>query len=267
MKALFPKNFVLVIVAILLTLAACVPGANRRRTESVRQHWNNTVHIENETEALFGHIVQSTNEGYQEISIKYPLARQCFENSGEVLREAVAGRYDTSLFDDDPDAEPSFEVSGVAIGQALVVNEAYPGDIAECQRLMTQIAEDISVWRQSRANNFRDLWDHKQDLDTQYQGDLYRSLAVDLMQYAQEQAIKAGVPVPSYVYPTFHLEVVTRDHDICDYYRTDWNPALNQCVLNAKAAYEFMFRPFVAAEVQESFDSGVDDLNPLDQGE
>jgi len=255
----------LVAVVLLFVLAmACVPGAGARKTAGVREHWNNTVAMEDTVEAQFAFIVQSTNEGYQEIKTKYPLVDQCFVNSGNVLHDAVAGRYDNSVLDPNaPTNSPTGDVNGLAIGRALVINEAYPGDVAECQRLTSEVAGDVSVWRKSRINEFRHLWDMKQDLDTQYQGDLYRAIAIDLLQFAQDEAVRLGVAVPKYVYPTFHLEVVSRDQDICQYYQAEWNPALQQCRLNGQGAYDYIFRPFVAVEVQESFDSGIDDLDPF----
>jgi hypothetical protein len=254
-------------VLFLVTFAAlaCVPGGGGRRMEEVRDHWEDTVALEDTVESEFAFIVQSTNEGFMQIRTEYPLAEECFENSGEVIQDAVSGRYDNTALDGNANDEaPSGNVNGVAIGQALAVVENYPGDIERCQEMIQKIADDITVWRQSRINEFRHLWDLKQDLDTQYQGELYRSLFVDLGQYAEERAREAGIPVPDYIYPTFHLEVVSKDREICDYYGTEWNSAFDQCRLSGQGAYDYIFRPFVSAEVQESFDSGNDDLNPLE---
>jgi hypothetical protein len=261
--------FTLVMTPFAWALGACsAPGSDTVRKMSVREHWNQTVAMEDVAEGYFAMTVQRTNEGFMAIRNKYPLAEQCFVDSERVLTNAVSGRYDTSATDaDTTNNRPTGEVNGVMIGKALVVNEAYPGDIEICQKMKDDIADDITVWRAQRANDFAQLWDAKVDLDIQYQGDLFRSLAVDLLNYAKEQAEKLGVPVPEYVYPTFHLEVVSKDKDICDYYGVDWNGGLNQCTLRAKAAREYMFRPFVSAAVQDSFDSGVDDLNPLDDGD
>jgi hypothetical protein len=251
----------LALLVVVVAVSGCIPGGAGRRMDEVRKHWNAGVAIENEGEAKFAVTVQDTNEGFQYLKSAYPLIGECYSNSDEVIKNAVSGRYDNNVGENEA---PSGEVNGLAIGQALVVNEAYPGDITECQQMASRLIEDLKIWRQKRSNNFRELWEIKRRLDTHYQGDLYRSLAVDLLQFAQEEATKLGVPIPQYVYPTFHLEVVSRDEEICSYYRAEWNTALNQCTLNGKGAYEYMFRPFVAAEVQDSFDSGEDNLNPFE---
>jgi len=256
------RRFTLIsfVILVSIVLGACAgSGRSTRRLGEVRNHWNATVALENQAEGQYLKVQTTTNEGYQSIKNQFPLADQCFESSGNVIREAVEGRYDTTA----GEQAPSGEVNTPALINALVVSEAYPGDITVCQNLKVKVADAITVWRQSRLNEFGVLWDLKVQLDGQYQGDLYRSLAVDLLQYAESEAKRLGVPVPDYVYPTFHLEAHTRDEAICSYYDTLWNPALNECVLKGQPAYDFIFRPVLAAEVSESFDSGVDDLDPL----
>lgn len=250
------KNSLIAALAVTL-LSAC--GGVADRMNEVRDHWNATVQLENLAEAQYLKIQTQTNEGYMAIKNQYPLADQCFKNSGRVLQDAVAGRYDRGVGKE----KPTGTVDQPAFVNALVVNEAYPGDIKECQALQSKIARDITTWRMGRANEFGQLWDMKVKLDGQYTGDLYRAMAVQLLQYAQSEAQKRGVDIPNYVYPTFNLEAVTRDSKICEYYQMKWNPALNQCTLTARAAYDYIFRPITAPEVQKSFDSGIDNLNPI----
>lgn len=252
-----------------LSLGACAPGRAAVRTNGLRDHWNQTVAIENQAMGIFAMTAQRTNEGFMAIKTSYPLAKECFVDSERVLTNAVSGRYDaTAATDiDTTNSRPTGEVNGVLIGQALMVNEAYPGDIEICQQMKADIVRDIGVWRQQRANDFAQLWDTKVSLDGRYHGDLYNSIRLDLLNWVKDNAEDLGIPVPEYTYPTFNLKVISKDKKICDFYGMDWNTALSQCELHAKGAYEYMFRLFVAEEVQGSFDSGVDDLNPLEDGD
>jgi len=255
-------KFVLLVLVIFTFLSGCIPAPVGRRMEEVRKHWDETVLLENMAEAQYLKIASQTSEGYMQIKNTYPLVDVCFKESGKVLTDAVAGRYDNGVGKE----RPSGQVNQAALATALVVNENYPGNIKECQELVTKVSRDISNWRTQRSNEFGILWDMKVKLDTQYTGDLYRALAVQLLQYAQEQAKKIGVNPPSYVYPTFNLEAICRDKDICGYYKSAWNPALNQCKLDSQSAYEFIFSPVTAVEVQQSMDKKKDDLDPLKKG-
>ncbi len=248
--------------AVLLSSCGLLPSVSQasRTLDQVHTHWNTTVALENQAEAQYLKIQQDTNEGYLTIKNKYPLIDQCYKNSATTLRDAVSGRYDVNAGKTKP--SEGLQVATQPLVNALVVNEQYP-DITKCQAMGEQIANDITVWRRGRADEFAQLWELKLKLDTQYTGDLYRAMAVQILQYAQEQAQKNGIAVPSYAYPTFNLESLSKDQAICDYYHISWNPALKQCILNAKAAYEYIFRPITAAEVQKTFDTGVDDLDPL----
>lgn len=254
------KNFLLVLISVfVLALTACNPVEDQLR--QVNDHWAAAVELENAVDAQFRRIMTATNEGYMQIRNTYPLIDQCFENSGEVITNAVQGRY-VAAGNENAAVE---EVNGFAIGQALVVNENYPGDITVCQELIQNISDDIEIWRQGRSEEFARLWDMKANLDTHYNEDLVTTYRNELINIAREEATRLGITDFSgtQIYPTFHLEAETRDRNICDWYQASWNPALNNCNLSGQGAYDYIFRTFVSVEVQSDFDAGIDTLDPL----
>ena len=197
-----------------------------------------------------------------------PLIDRCFKLSDQTLRDIVSGRYDTR----DAQGKPTGQVNPSLLGNVLVVNENYP-DISECQRLITKIANDTTAWRMKQIDQTNKIWDDKQTLDTLYYGEVGRAIANELLARAGAEFLKTDLAKqfapPKVWYPTFNLEDSHIDNqaqcqDFINYYpgQAIWNPAIKRCHLIGQAAYDFIFRPITAPEVQNVINSGSDNLNP-----
>lgn len=263
------------VVAFLLALAvlaACgVPGSGGVALKEISDHWSATVAIENDGEAQHKLIFTNMSERFQALKIKYPLLDSCYANWSEAATEVVAGRYDTNA--GSTTEPPSGTVNMPALINALVVTEDTPEGLELCNKQVQDYGAEVTTWRLSNIDLFAKLWDIKADLDGMYFGQIGRALAVQLLQYAGTEFMKTDLAAhfapPKVWFPTFNLEASIYDRTQCDdfiaYYpgQALWNPAVKECKLIGQAAYDVIFRPVLAAEVRETINTGIDDLNPI----
>jgi len=271
MKKFEFRKIVFVLLIVALVLSACgrskKEGMIKTGFNQAQEHWSSTVALEAGLTGQYRVIMTDVSTGYQAIKLKYPLVGECFTNSDTVIQNAVEGRYNSSAQTEGETASrPTGQIDTALMFNALVVNESYP-DLSICQQMQADLGNEISRWNADKSDNFAVFWDMMREYDLHTQGELARSLTVDLLQVLANEAEKAGLTtVPSYIYPTFQLKVDTRSQTICDYYQMNWNPALNNCTLIGQAAYEYMNRLFISPDVAAAFDAGEDTLNPLDSG-
>lgn len=224
------------------------------------EHWTATVKDENQIESTYHQIEQDTNEGYKTITGESPLIDQCFKGSESVLQDGLAGKDDNNAGKQRPTGDTNTQTFFNAWRQA------YKGDINRCQDLVKQVASDIRSWRQTKKDDFGKLWDEKIGLDTDYTGSIGQSMQTQFLQQAQDFARGKGVNIPSYVFPTFNLEAITLSDTVCGKFAAKFPNDVDQnvlggCTLRAKAAYQYIFRNILDTKVQNSFDTGVDNLD------
>lgn len=232
-----------------------------------QQMWSDAVTVENQMSALYATIETDLGSGYNLIQNENPEIDRCYSNYKDVETAALKGQYDNNV-GNKPSTNPS-------INSSLILQSLKPisvGDVARCQQLEQKLVNDITVWRTTEATNFRQLWDVRSHLNQVEKGNINMDMKQELLKIMIEK-MPADSHIPqtiTYLFPTFNLNVVTRNQSICDFYHDykrvdycDWNPALKDGTLIAMAALDYMSRPFVPAQVSSALDCGNDNLNPL----
>ncbi len=258
----------LLILAVLALTGCQAGGSVAVASREVQEYWADTVALENATEADWRAMLSGNSERFQMIKNENPLIGICFGEAGDAVNNAVSGRYDQR----DAEGRPTGNVDANLLLNALVVTEDTP-EFEECQKLTTKIANDITAWRLANIDAWNKIWDDKENLDTAYYGELGRALANQLLAFAGSEFMKTDLATkfapPRVWMPTFNLEAFVSDKDQCAAFEEDypgqakWSNSLGRCQLIGQAAYDLIFRGILAAEVLDSVDTGVDQMDPL----